>query len=80
MSVTAIMLIVAIGYPIYQWRKHAFIDRTDQAMRAQGIKVPAQRNHRSGGETRRRYVKQPPRGTGMRGPIEGRFWGTLLGR
>lgn len=71
-----IVILVAVGYPIYQWRKSVFIERTDQALRRHGIAV-SHKQHRSGGSVRPKH-RQPPHGSGMRGPIEGRFWGQFM--
>lgn len=35
-----IMALVAVGYPIYQWRKNAFNEKSEEALRQRGFHVP----------------------------------------
>ena len=68
-------LVVALGYPVVRWRVNRFNDRSEESLRQKGFKVSYKKRHVGQGIPR---VHQPPRGLGMRGPIEGKFWGQFL--
>lgn len=65
-------LAFALGYPVFKWYVNSWNDRAEQALRERGFDVPRKRRQVGQGVPR---TKQPPRGTGMRGPIEGKVWG-----
>ena len=68
-------LVIALGYPIARFMINRWNDRSEQALRQRGFKVPHKKRHVGQGVPR---VRQPPPGLGMRGPIEGKFWGQFL--
>ena len=65
---------VAVLYPVGRFMVNRWNDRSDQALREAGFSVPYRRRQVGQGVPR---VKQPPV-PGMRGPIEGRFWGQFF--
>lgn len=72
MSALAFIIVVFILYPFIKYTLNRWNDAGEQALRERGFIVPRQRRHVGQGVPR---TKQPPHGLGMRGPIEGRFWG-----